>query len=396
MFIILKEFFPTTLYNNCIVEHKNLNAFCVGFFFIFFVCCLTVDYKMDDCRRVSEAMYVGLCRQIGTPTEVVIRRELMDVDEMIHRRVYLNEGVIFVQSGSYREGFIFKSSDIDVMFWPTRCKVICGMSNFNVSDICSILMEHSEAPPGFVRLKLLNYTPGEKMVFLQSIENHINGFYLSSKKFRDKCYEIICSGTIAKNVQPHGPCNSFHAFGFENDFGGCIACQYWPQTATPWITRCQLNRWPTEIVLNDIIPKGCHVMPIGNLGSDESELEWRLSFTQAEQKIIYSFNHTQFLCYGILKIFLNEILCLGKRESLICSYFLKTILFWEIQNYPDNIIWCPSNLFCCFWMCFKRLCKCVFDACCPNFFVPENNMFMHKVVGASREALLSNFMITMK
>lgn len=40
-------------------------------------------------------------------------------------------------------------------------------------------------------------------------------------------------------------------------------------------------------------------------------------------------------------------------------------------------------------MCFKRLCKCVFDACCPNFFVPENNMCMHKVVGASREALLS-------
>lgn len=116
-------------------------------------------------------------------------------------------------------------------------------------------------------------------------------------------------------MQPHGPCNSFHAFGFEHDFGGCIACQYWPQTATLWITRCQLNRWPTEIVLNDIIPIGCHVMPIGNLGSDESELEWRLSFTQAEQKIIYSFNHTQFLCYGILKIFLSEILCLGKRES---------------------------------------------------------------------------------
>lgn len=89
----------------------------------------------------------------------------MDVDEMIHRRVYLNEGVIFVQSGSYREGFIFKSSDIDVMFWPTRCKVICGMSNFNVSDIFSILMEHSDAPPGFVRLKLLNYTQGEIMVF---------------------------------------------------------------------------------------------------------------------------------------------------------------------------------------------------------------------------------------
>lgn len=69
MCIILKEIFPTTLYNNCIVEHINLNAFCVVFFIHFlFVCCLNVDYKMDDCRRLSEAMYVGLCRQIGTPT----------------------------------------------------------------------------------------------------------------------------------------------------------------------------------------------------------------------------------------------------------------------------------------------------------------------------------------
>lgn len=81
---------------------------------------------MDDCRRVSEAMYVGLCRQIGTPTEVVIRRELMDVDEMIHRRVYLNEGVIFVQSGSYREGFIFNSSDIDVMVGQLGVKLSVG------------------------------------------------------------------------------------------------------------------------------------------------------------------------------------------------------------------------------------------------------------------------------
>lgn len=38
------------------------------------------------------------------------------------------------------------------------------------------------------------------MFFLQLIENYINGFYLLSKKFRDKCYEIICFGIIVKNV----------------------------------------------------------------------------------------------------------------------------------------------------------------------------------------------------
>lgn len=40
-------------------------------------------------------------------------------------------------------------------------------------------------------------------------------------------------------------------------------------------------------------------------------------------------------------------------------------------------------------MCYKRSCRCVLDSYCPNFFIPENNMFKHKVFGASREVLLS-------
>lgn len=70
--------------------------------------------------------HVGGFVSSGTPTEVVIRRELMDVDEIIHRRVYLNEKVIFVQSGSYREGFIFKSSDIDVTVGQLGVKISVG------------------------------------------------------------------------------------------------------------------------------------------------------------------------------------------------------------------------------------------------------------------------------
>lgn len=42
-------------------------------------------------------------------------------------------------------------------------------------------------------------------------------------------------------------------------------------------------------------------------------------------------------------------------------------------------------------MCFKCLCKCVFDVCCLNFFVLENNMFMYKVVGVFCEVLFFEF-----
>lgn len=55
-------------------------------------------------------------------------------------------------------------------------------------------------------------------------------------------------------------------------------------------------------------------MPIESKSeSDENEFEWRLSFSQAEQKLVYSMNHTQFLCYGVLKIFLKDVLRLDKE-----------------------------------------------------------------------------------
>lgn len=44
-------------------------------------------------------------------------------------------------------------------------------------------------------------------------------------------------------------------------------------------------------------------MPIeSKLESDENEFEWRLSFSQAEQKLVYSMNHTQI---SLLRSFKN-------------------------------------------------------------------------------------------
>lgn len=239
-----------------------------------------------------------------------------------------------------------------------------------------------------MRLKLL--TPSRDLGCFFSVVNHIKGYYISSAKFSYIVHYLLKnSTTFIENLRRHGPCSSFYTGRTPIDYGMCCSCQFWPSTATSLIATCQLKQWPTQNVMREIISNEFHVMPIGSNSADnESELEWRLSFSDAERQIIYSFSHTQFLCYGMFKIFLKEVLSLGKQESLICSYFLKTVLFWGIQNNPDDAFWCPSNLLTCFWLCCKRLCKCAFDANCPNLFITENNMFKHKVIGASREALL--------
>lgn len=52
---------------------------------------------------------MGLCcdKCIGILIEVVIRREMMDMEEIIERFVYIYCGCMIMKSGSYREGFRF-------------------------------------------------------------------------------------------------------------------------------------------------------------------------------------------------------------------------------------------------------------------------------------------------
>lgn len=67
--------------------------------------------------------------------------------------------------------------------------------------------------------------------------------------------------------------------------------------------------------------EGCHLMPIGSKKLREDfladhfeksmwirdPLQWRLSFSLAEKKLVYSFNNTQFLVYGIFKLLNLEV-----------------------------------------------------------------------------------------
>ena len=100
-------------------------------------------------------------------------------------------------------------------------------------------------------------------------------------------------------------------------------------------------------------------------------------------------NHTQFLTYGLLKCFEKEFnKGLDEEEKLLCSYHMKTAIFWAIQQ---NTIahWCPQNLLAGFWVCYKLLLKWVYEGVCPNFFIPENNMFLSKVHGVAQRNLFT-------
>ena len=335
-------------------------------------------------QHLCESVFVRLCQIVGTSIQVDIRRETTDITEMVRRQSADNDDVIGMESGSRREGFRLEGSDMDFMFWQNDQKVIWDKSQseyYCTANKTLILSDSSESPPGFTLLELLTPTTDREV---QSACVPMNGrFYIASSLFR----ESMLSHVFPDSTE-HGPCESGEILGTEYDFAFCFSCDFWPPTASSWVGRC--HSWPDNEVVNSIARSGCHFVPIGNpLGIHRHEHEeWRISFSLAEHKLVHTMNHCQFLVFGLLKIFLKEVVdkLSGESNKLLCSYHMKTVVFWVIQQ---NIIplWCPQNLLVGFWVCFKLLLKWVYEGVCPNFFIPQNNLFLSKIHGSAQRIL---------
>ena len=332
--------------------------------------------------RMSKFIYVELCYELGTPTVVKIRREVMDTEHLIYRPVMLLRVFDRMFIGSQREGFRMDTSDLDWLFWLPDHKVLNDLSQnrfYRTPQHTLILMECENVPPGYCKLKLM--TPSNNDHVNQSCITINGAKYISSTLYRTNCLTIVKS--LKGNPSHHGPCASFPDDICDVDFAYGFMSHHWPAEAFPWIRRCLIKKWPEENVLSSITKKGCHVVPVGSISPNPiTDTEWRISYSVAELMLVNSLNHCQFLCYGLLKIFLREVI---NSESYLCSYFMKTVLFWVIQT--SNLKWTPSNFLECFWTCFKSLIFCVYKCECPHFIVPQNNMFRVKGVGHAQVAL---------
>nr|XP_034314499.1 uncharacterized protein LOC105322764 [Crassostrea gigas] len=341
------------------------------------------SFPVEILQHMSESVFVGLCEILGISKQVAIRRETMDIREMVERRVIHYNEIIKMMSGSMREGFRLKGSDMDKMYWPNNHRVIMDMSQseyYNTANTTLILSDSSDSPPGFTLLQLLTPTTAYREVRSACVRMN-DKVYVSSSIYR----ELTCSASMA-NSTVHGPCGCDNLAGVEYDTAWCFACDFWPQSASSWINRC--HSWPDPEVVNDIVRNGCHFVAIGHPFGPHEKEEWRFSFSRGEYKCVYAMNHCQFLTYGLLKLFLKEVINKQSEETneLLCSYHMKTTVFWAIQQ---NTLphWCPQNLLAGFWVCFKLLLQWVYEGICPNFFIPQNNLFLTKVHGSAQNRL---------
>ncbi|XP_071144204.1 uncharacterized protein [Mytilus edulis] len=343
-----------------------------------------VTWSGNDLKE--RCLYTHLVNTAGSEIEIRKRQQLFITHDMIQNQIMLTSGSKLTEklSGSLAEGLDLPGSDIDIMYIIEDVDVIRdGKNTKHQVKHTTLVMETDNDYPGFTRLRLLTrgevesyYTPHTCFDFTRT------GLYLSVNKF---------VSNISKNnthyiVSSHGPCLSDHSQNV--DYAYCLRCNYLPFNAIPWTTRYRLQ-WPPNSAIDKIKQYGCLLVPIGPRTLPGCNVLWRLSFSIAEKILVHSFNYTQLLCYCLLKLTLTHIINKNKyAEGLLCSYYMKTVLFW-VSEEIDIDTFQLSKLFYCFTHCLRKLILWVNNCYCPNYFIPTQNMFVGKISPYNKNILLN-------
>ncbi|XP_063408181.1 uncharacterized protein LOC134691544 [Mytilus trossulus] len=333
---------------------------------------------------INNHLVKHLIRTIGNEIDIRKRQLLFILHDIISNAN--DENLTQISSGSLAEGLDLPGSDIDIMFVDEIVNVTRIKRNIkHPVQRTEVFMETDADHPGFTRLRLVAGGT-RKSTFLSPkcfVSTH-TGQYLSTTTFVNRLKQK--HQKHRQNFTTHGPCLSDKNQTF--DIACCLRSTYLPYNSLPWIFRYR-RQWPPNVTIDRIINNGCLLVPVGPRIMPNCDLLWRISFSVAEKQLVHSFNFTQLLCYGLLKLTLKRIVNTNDVvKDLLCSYFLKTALFWVSEEVDIDTFKLP-NLCICFSLCLNKLISWVNTCYCPNYFIPEHNMFLGKINQYNNYSLLS-------
>ena len=306
------------------------------------------------------------------------------------------DGVNVYFTGSKAEGLDLPGSDIDFMI------DINYSHNIEVSEsteelvllTCAnkLLIVTDNVPPAFALLKCVRlYDKSLSHAIVSMSDNE----YLSSLEFLSSP-NLLKSDAKTRRIQ--GPSiETWNEFENTSESGKdnvpSILCKSWPTVANEWKDRPRHYGWPTQHDKESIEAFGCHLVPIGHPLSTKRHLQWRLSFSIAERTLVWSFNHTQLQCYALMKLILKDFVkskCTEKHKNVLCSYFIKTFIFWQFES-TDPLFWQQKNLSGCIIYLIRKFYNCIQTGILRHYFVPCFNLLDIKLTQDAQTELLYLF-----
>ena len=331
----------------------------------------------------------------GTEEIVKIRKDLCKIQECI---VACYDGKRKYFTGSKAEGLDLPGSDHDFMY------DINDSYDTEVSESApdliqstrknKILIVTDKVSPAFALLKCVSL---EHQHLVSSAVNRRDGVYLSSQSFMRFSPQLTHDPTIethkiqGPSIEMWNQYENTYESGRDNVFS--ILCKAWPTSAAEWKDRPRQYGWPLQHDKKNIEAFGCHLVAVGHPLSTTRSLEWRTSFSIAERTLVWSFNHTQLQCYAVMKLILKEFVkpnCAEEHKGVLCSYFIKTFLFWQFES-TDQLFWQRKNLTGCLMYLLHEFNKCIQSGTLRHYFVPRFNLMEIKLTREAQRQLLQIF-----
>ena len=306
-------------------------------------------------------------------------------------------------TGSKSEGLDLPGSDWDFMLDRNndlRIKVTQSLvENNDTSLYNTMFMSTENVPPGFTLLQYLHQSPLMHPFLYRASKNMYGRQYLSSDLFVQNTVSAFRNMNTPdlQSVQRQGPSAEIWLSGQNTSESGTdavssIHCPFWPIESSEWVHRLRHFSWPTSHDISTITNFGCHLVAVGHPHSDTKLMEWRISFSVAERTLVWSFNHVQILCYAVMKIILKEFIKVrcNPQNQVLCSYFIKTFLFWKYETTELNF-WRENNLRECIMYLLAEFAKCIQEGVLRHYFIPRFNLLSVKLTRAAQTELLQLF-----
>ena len=334
---------------------------------------------------------------VGTSEVVAIRQDGCRIYDCLMSK--LNKHNIYF-TGSKSEGLDLKGSDLDYMKdkndW-LHIKVIQSLDEIsNISLYNIFLMSTENVPLGFALLQHVNQTLNNQILLFAS--QNMNGIlYLSSDLMVESYLSVqSMSGAQMTRIRQGPSLETWTEYDDKSESGFddvlSIHCAFWPPIASEWIQRPRHFSWPTSHDISSIISFGCQLVPVGHPHSDTKLMEWRISFSVAERTLVWSFNHVQMQCYAVMKIILKEFINVrcSPQNHVLCSYFIKTFLFWKYETKDQNF-WHAGNFRKCIMYLLTDFLQCIREGVLRHYFIPRFNLLSVKLTRAAQTELLQLF-----
>ena len=277
------------------------------------------------------------------------------------------------------------NSDIDIALVNASIEVFTNCSNSGGKPGV-IVVQDETTPPGHVKLqKIYDNKP------LQG--THCPLIIDKKTSLPSSLYHLLPDdkGRIAITTKPGYmlpiPNVTKHSVAFRQDNKGddqdfdyvfALHSKVLPDCVTDSLVRKRNSHFLTPKVVDACKSYGCLFVHKEHCQSKDSRLLWRISPSHQERFLMFNFNTVQHKCYVLLKLIKKDIINPALGSEVLTSYHCKTAMLHLIDMTPSQF-WRPDYLLFCLNTALHCLLLWSMDSNCPNFFIPDENMFRWRI-----------------